>query len=288
MNYQQTVDYLFSQLPMYQRTGTAAYKADLSNSHELDRYFNYPHRSYRTIHVAGTNGKGSVSHMLASVLQHAGYKTGLHTSPHLFDFRERIKVDGQMVPRSYVIDFVEKHRAFFEKIHPSFFEMSVFMAFEYFAETHVDIAIIEVGLGGRLDSTNVITPLLSVITNIGLDHTEFLGNTLESIAGEKAGIIKKNVPVVIGESHEKTKDVFVRTAGQNKAPVYFADNEYTIDYSLLSADGKFQTLNVRHENEITYPELQTDLLGIYQKKNIVTALTAIDALKRQGIDIPAH
>jgi dihydrofolate synthase/folylpolyglutamate synthase len=198
MTYQETLKYLFGQLPMYQRTGRAAYKADLSNTLALDKYFGHPHRKFRTIHVAGTNGKGSVSHMLASVLQSAGYRTGLYTSPHLTDFRERIKIDGHMIPEADVVHFVDQHSGVLERVSPSFFEMTVIMAFDYFARKEVDVAVVEVGLGGRLDSTNIITPDLSVITNIGLDHTMFLGDTLAAIAGEKAGIIKPGVPVVSG------------------------------------------------------------------------------------------
>ncbi|MCG8698678.1 MAG: bifunctional folylpolyglutamate synthase/dihydrofolate synthase, partial [Bacteroidales bacterium] len=199
MTYQEALKYLYNALPMYQRIGAAAYKADLTNSHELDKHFNFPHRQFRSIHIAGTNGKGSVSHMLASVYQEAGYKVGLYTSPHLLDFRERVKINGEMVSEEFVATFVNENMRYFEDLKPSFFEITVFMAFCYFAKEKVDIAIIETGLGGRLDSTNVITPMISVITNIGLDHTQFLGNTLENIAKEKAGIIKKSVPVIIGE-----------------------------------------------------------------------------------------
>ena len=198
MNYQQTLDWLFAQLPMYQREGQAAYKANLDNTLKLDEHFGHPHRQFKTIHIAGTNGKGSVSHMLASILQEAGYKTGLYTSPHLKDFRERIKINGEMIPEEYVIGFVEQNQEVFTAVKPSFFEMTVAMAFKYFADAEVDIAVIEVGLGGRLDSTNIITPLVSVITNISFDHMALLGNTLPEIATEKAGIIKPGIPAIIG------------------------------------------------------------------------------------------
>ena len=206
MNYEETLAWLFSQLPMYQREGKAAYKANLDNTLKLDEYFHSPHRQFRTAHVAGTNGKGSVSHMLASILQEAGFKTGLYTSPHLKDFRERIKINGEMMSKEYVTDFVERNHEFFSQIRPSFFEMTVAMAFKYFADEGVDFAVIEVGLGGRLDSTNIITPLVSVITNISFDHMALLGDTLEKIAGEKAGIIKPGVPAVVGTRDKATRE----------------------------------------------------------------------------------
>jgi dihydrofolate synthase/folylpolyglutamate synthase len=284
MNYKETVGYLYSKLPMYQRDGKAAYKASLDNTVKLDKYFKSPHKKYMTIHVGGTNGKGSVCHMLTSVLQNAGYKTGLYTSPHLIDFRERIKVNSQLISEDYIIKFVEKHNSFFESIQPSFFEMSVFLAFEYFADMKVDIAIIEVGLGGRLDSTNIINPILSVITNIGHDHMEFLGDTLDEIAYEKAGIIKKSVPVIIGESDSQTDNIFIKTAKQKSSPLYFADKKYSTGDSLLSADD-MQVFNIEKENKTYYPNLKTDLLGIYQKKNILTALACIDFLKDNGFEI---
>ena len=212
MNYQETCHWLFAQLPMFQREGQAAYKANLDNTLRLDEHFRHPHRQFRSIHVAGTNGKGSVSHMLASILQEAGYKTGLYTSPHLKDFRERIKVNGEMISEEYVIEFVEQNRNFFATLHPSFFEMTVAMAFKYFADREVDIAVIEVGLGGRLDSTNIITPLASVITNISFDHMALLGDTLEKIATEKAGIIKPHVPVIVGTRDRNYDFVFEEKA----------------------------------------------------------------------------
>lgn len=221
MNYEKTLHYLFRKLPMYQRVGKAAYKANLDNTLAMDTYFGHPHRNFITIHIAGTNGKGSVSHILAAVFQKHGYKTGLYTSPHLFDFRERIKINGEPVGKAEVIDFVTEHKSFFEKIHPSFFEMTVAMAFKVFNKHKIDIAIIETGMGGRLDSTNIIRPLVSVITNIGYDHTQFLGPTLEAIAGEKAGIIKPEIPVVIGETQHETESLFKARAQGLNASIFF-------------------------------------------------------------------
>ena len=278
MNYQETLDWLFSQLPMYQRIGQAAYKANLDNTLELDSYFKNPHTYFKTIHVAGTNGKGSVSHMLASVLQASGYKVGLYTSPHLKDFRERIKINGQMIPEIDVIDFVTKHKKKFELVQPSFFEMSVALAFDYFRKNSIDIAVVEVGMGGRLDSTNIINPDLSVITNIGFDHTVFLGDTLYKIAGEKAGIIKAGVPVVIGETQPETEPVFRKVASEKKSRIEFADSNFEVDYSMLTFDNK-QLFNVFRNSFLTYPELTIDLMGAYQRKNIVTVLQSIEILK---------
>ena len=279
MDYKATLDYLFSQLPMFQRTGPAAYKNTLGNTLELDENYGHPHRKYRTIHVAGTNGKGSVSHMLASVLQAAGYKTGLYTSPHLKDFRERIKINGQMMPESAVVDWVSNFVTNNDlwKIQPSFFELTVAMAFDYFAHQEIDVAIMEVGLGGRLDSTNIITPDVSIITNIGLDHTNLLGDTLEKIAGEKAGIIKTGVPVVIGTTQKETAPVFNEKAQEVDTSIYFSDQEYNVAYSMLSMDGR-QQLNVQKEGKDVYPQLALDLLGQYQHKNIPAVLKAVDLL----------
>jgi len=221
MTYKETLDYLFSQLPMFQRLGKAAYKADLANTSALDEYFNHPHRNFKCIHVAGTNGKGSTSHMIAAVFIKAGYRVGLYTSPHLRDFRERIKVNGQLIPEEEVLLFVERNKAIFDRIKPSFFEMTVAMAFDYFAREKVDVAVVEVGLGGRLDSTNIISPELSIITNIGLDHTDLLGDTLEKIAIEKAGIIKPNTPVVVGEYVTETRPVFENKATENNRSIWF-------------------------------------------------------------------
>lgn len=277
MNYKETLNWLFNQLPMYQRQGKAAYKADLNNTLELDHYFNHPHNKFKSIHVAGTNGKGSVSHMIASVLQESGYKVGLYTSPHLKDFRERIKINGEMISEDFVVDFVHHHQSIFEEIKPSFFEMTVAMAFDYFAKKEIDVAVVEVGMGGRLDSTNIITPELSVITNIGLDHTAFLGDTLTEIAKEKAGIIKENVPVIIGETHHETKRTFIEKSEEKNTKIYFADQDYRVDYSMLSMDHK-QIFNIYNGNKNVYPELKLDLLGSYQAKNCITALKSIEQL----------
>ncbi|NOQ27756.1 MAG: bifunctional folylpolyglutamate synthase/dihydrofolate synthase [Bacteroidales bacterium] len=277
MNYQETLDWLFSQLPMYQRQGKAAYKADLNNTLDLDKYFDHPHRKFKSIHVAGTNGKGSTSHMLASVLQESGYKVGLYTSPHLKDFRERIRINGQMISEDFVLRFIEDHHLKFEELKPSFFEMTVSMAFDYFAKENIDIAIVEVGMGGRLDSTNIIEPDISIITNIGLDHTAFLGNSLSEIAKEKAGIIKKDTPVVIGETHSETEAVFRKFAKENKSEIYFADKYYFCDYGMLSIDNK-QIFNIKKDDKIIYQDLKLDLLGIYQKKNLLTVLRSINLL----------
>jgi dihydrofolate synthase / folylpolyglutamate synthase len=262
LDYVQTLDYLFAQLPMYQRVGPAAYKKDLSNTLALCKALGNPHKKLQCIHVAGTNGKGSTAHMLASVLQENGIKTGLYTSPHLLDFRERIRINGDCVTEIFVVDFVTKVKDAMEDLKPSFFEITVAMAFHYFAEEKVDIAVIETGLGGRLDSTNVITPLLSVITNIGLDHTDMLGDTLELIAGEKAGIIKKAIPVIIGERHNETDKVFIETAEKLKAPITFAED-------------------VIAPNKIW----QTDLLGYYQMYNVRTAMAALIELNNLGLNL---
>lgn len=284
MNYQETLNWLFNQLPMYQRQGKAAYKADLKNTLELDQYFDYPHKNFKSIHVAGTNGKGSVSHMLASVLQESGYNVGLYTSPHLKDFRERIRVNGKMVSKDFVVQFVSDHSKKFKEIKPSFFEMTVSMAFDYFAKEKIDIAVVEVGMGGRLDSTNIVTPDLSVITNIGLDHTVFLGNTLPEIAKEKAGIIKKGIPVVIGETQIETETVFTEIAQNLKSELYFADKWYYSDYEMTAADNK-QIFNIKNRNGIVYSNLKLDLNGIYQKRNLITVLRSIDVLKSKGYNI---
>ena len=284
MNYQQTLDFLFSQLPMFQRIGKAAYKANLDNTLALDKYFMYPHKSFKTIHIAGTNGKGSVSHMLAAVLQKAGYKTGLYTSPHLRDFRERIKINGEEIPEDKVVEFVEKHKEGFAPVKPSFFELTVAMAFDYFANEKVDIAVIETGLGGRLDSTNIISPELSIITNISKDHMQFLGETLELIALEKAGIIKKATPLVVGEYQQAIAHVFKNKAVEKNATIYFADNQFNIDYSMQTVDEK-QVFQVYKEKELVYPDLKLDLLGQYQKKNVITALKSIELLCDKGFKV---
>lgn len=285
MNYSETLEYLFTRLPMFQRSGAAAYKANLDNTLALDKYFDHPHRHFKSIHVAGTNGKGSVSHMLAAVLQSAGYKTGLYTSPHLLDFRERIKINGEMIPEEKVIHFIENCKSVIEELNPSFFELTVAMAFEYFSNEKVDIAIIETGLGGRLDSTNIIKPLVSVITNIGHDHMRFLGNTIPEIAGEKAGIIKPGRPIVIGQSNEETDPVFEKKADENGSCLLYADRMYKIDYSMLTP-ARTQIFNVFSGKNPVYEELITDLLGNYQKKNIITVLQTLDSIRAEGIKIP--
>ncbi len=278
MNYNETVAYLFSRLPAFHRIGKAAYKGNLDNTIELDRYFNHPHNYFRTVHVAGTNGKGSVSHMLASIFQEAGYKTGLYTSPHLRDFRERIRINGNMIPEKEVIDFVKNHNDIIDRIEPSFFELAVAMAFDFFARMKVDVAIIEVGMGGRLDSTNIISPELSVITNIGHDHMEFLGRTLEAVAGEKAGIIKEGIPVVIGETQPETRQVFESRAKEFHSLIFFADKEYRcslgeFDYSTCNRPWELKDLK-----KGTVLKGYTPLGGLSQEKNIQTVAKAYNTL----------
>ena len=263
MDYQETLTYLYEQLPMFQRVGGSAYKEGLDNTLALDAHFGHPHHKFRTIHVAGTNGKGSVSHTLAAVLQSAGYKTGLYTSPHLVDFRERIRINGEPISKDYVMDFVEHERGFFEPLCPSFFELATAMAFKYFADEQVDVAVVEVGLGGRLDCTNIIIPDLSIITNISFDHVQFLGDTLAKIASEKAGIIKKGIPPVIGETTAETKPVFIAKATEVDAPIYFAEENGREDY----------------------PGVEYELKGIYQEKNKRTLFTALPLLKEAGYHI---
>lgn len=260
MTYQDTLDWMFAQLPMYQRQGKIAFKKDLSNTIKLAEYLHHPEKNFKSVHVAGTNGKGSTSHMIASVLQEAGYKVGLYTSPHLKDFRERIRINGKPVSKQFVMGFIKKHKAFLEASQVSFFEMTVSMAFEYFSKKAVDVAVVEVGMGGRLDSTNIITPEVSVITNIGLDHVQFLGNTLELIAAEKAGIIKPNVPVVVGETQPETQPVFNAIAKANTTKVVYADQLVNKTYA-------------------------SDMVGYYQKKNIKTAFQTIEVLKQKGYKI---
>ena len=279
MNYPETLQYLFNRLPMYQRIGGAAYKADLVNTIRMCELLGNPETKFRSVHVAGTNGKGSVSNMLASVLQEAGYKTGLYTSPHFTDFRERIRINGRMIPEDKVVDFVAKWKNDLEAIDLSFFEMTVGLAFQHFAEEEVDIAVIEVGLGGRLDSTNVITPEVSVITNIGMDHMRFLGNSLPEIAAEKAGIIKPGIPVVIGETQPEVMEVFLNKAEKSNAPITYADQNLEIEEA---ADKT--VLKVIHEgNEIL--ELVFPLRGSYQKKNLGTALETLHNLNQSGFTV---
>ncbi|MDC0463582.1 bifunctional folylpolyglutamate synthase/dihydrofolate synthase [Flavobacteriaceae bacterium] len=244
MNYLETTNWLFSRLPFYQNVGKSAYKADLSQTLKLAKHLSHPENKFKSVHVGGTNGKGSTAHMLASVLQEAGYKVGLYTSPHLKDYRERIRINGVMINKKSVVDFVAKNKSFFEDNSLSFFEMSVGMAFDFFVQEQVDIAVVEVGLGGRLDSTNILSPEVSVITNIGLDHTQFLGTTLESIAGEKAGIIKSNTPIVIGETQLEIENVFIEKASKEQAPLYFADQLIKEIYP-FSLKGEYQIKNIR-------------------------------------------
>ncbi len=284
MDYQQTIDYLFSQLPVFQRIGKAAYKGDLNNTLALDEYFNHPHRSFKTIHVAGTNGKGSTSHMLASVLAKAGYKVGLYTSPHLKDFRERIRINGIVISEQEVIGFVEKHKAIFEKVKPSFFEMTVALAFDYFSSQKVDVAVIEVGLGGRLDSTNIITPELSVITNISFDHTDLLGDTLEKIASEKAGIIKSTVPVIISQTQPQIKHVFRNKAQETQSIIYFADEVYNV-FNVDNQKPNHQSFTLRRNDGCPIKDILLDLKGVYQKYNLPGVLLAIDILRDKGYQI---
>ena len=280
--YEETLGFLFNQLPMFQRIGKAAYKANLNNTLRLDEYFGFPHKSFKTLHIAGTNGKGSVAHMLASVLQEAGIKTGLYTSPHLKEFTERIRVNGEVVAKEYVVSFVEDHKQIIESLKPSFFELTVAMAFDYFRKKEVKIAVIETGLGGRLDSTNIIQPEISIITNIGHDHSEFLGSDLSDIAVEKAGIIKSGIPVVVGETQEEVKEVFLERALERGSEIYFADQNFIVDYSLGTMDGK-QKMKVLNAGQLLYEGLECDLLGTYQLKNIVTVLQSLEILSGKGI-----
>lgn len=280
MNYQEAIDFMFSSLPMYQRVGKAAYKANLDNTLALDEHFGHPHKMFKTIHVAGTNGKGSVSHSLAAILQSSGYKTGLYTSPHLVDYRERIRVNGEMISKDYVCDFINQNQEIIGSLKPSFFEMSVALAFNYFRDMKVDVAVIEVGMGGRLDSTNIITPELSVITNISFDHTQFLGNTLPLIAGEKAGIIKHNIPVVIGETHPETKPVFEAKAKEQESPITFADKEIKVEKIKVADNHKYAEYQINGTESLKF-----DLFGEYQTKNLATILEAAKQLKKQGFAI---
>ncbi len=285
MNYSETIEYLYSKLPMFTRMGSKAYKADLSNTIAFCKKIQNPQHQFRSIHVGGTNGKGSTSHMLATILQTAGYKTGLYTSPHLRDFRERIRINGEMIAEEIVIDFVKQHQLDIETIKPSFFETTVAMAFKHFAAEQVDITIIEVGLGGRLDSTNIIDPLLSIITNISFDHIDILGNTLTQIASEKAGIIKSKTPVIIGEKQNEIADVFIQKAKQTNSKIKFADQEYQ---TRQSKEFNSEYLNIEYSHHL-HPTiantLQLDLTGSYQLKNVATVLTAVDELRYQGFKI---
>lgn len=277
MNYQETLNYLYNSTPVFEHVGAVAYKEGLQNTLALDKHFNHPHTNFKTIHIAGTNGKGSCSHSLASILQEAGYKVGLYTSPHLVDFRERIRVNGQCISKERVVKFVEDERKFFEPLHPSFFELTTALAFKYFDEQKVDIAIIEVGLGGRLDCTNIISPILSIITNISFDHTQFLGDTLAKIAGEKAGIIKKGVPVIIGEANEETRPVFQSKANEVNSVIVFAEDNAIVTSSSPMADGG------RRYNLSNNSTLIGELSGDYQERNMNTILCACNILKQMNI-----
>ncbi len=282
MTYKETLDYLFAGIPVFQHSGASAYKPGLGTSKALDDYLGNPHKEYRTIHIAGTNGKGSTSHLLAAILQEAGHTVGLFTSPHLVDFRERIRVNGEMISEDYVARFVERHRPAFEPLRPSFFELTSGMAFDYFRYRHVDFAVIEAGLGGRLDSTNIITPILSVITNISLDHTQFLGNTLEAIAAEKAGIIKPGVPVVIGDVEQPgVMQVFKDKAAHEKAPLYASAEIKPMTDCRLGEDSKW------HYSTKDFGILAGELGGLVQARNAATVLTAVTVLKAEGIPISA-
>ncbi len=280
VTYQETIDFLIEQVPMFQQVGSSAYKEGLFNTLELDNKAGHPHTRYRTIHVAGTNGKGSVSHTLAAILQSAGYKVGLYTSPHLIDFRERIRVNGKPISKETVVKYIEEEQPSLQSLHPSFFEVTTAMAFSYFESQKVDVAIIEVGLGGRLDCTNIIHPDLSIITNIGLDHVKLLGNTLAKIAFEKAGIIKPGVPVVIGEDCKETRPVFEKQAKECESPIYFAQDNNLVKSFSYNQDGA-----LRYETDF-YPNLSSELKGYCQHHNANTILTSIQILKQSGYNIP--
>jgi dihydrofolate synthase/folylpolyglutamate synthase len=280
MDYQQTLEYLYSRLPMFTRVGAVAYKKDLHNTIVLCEQLGNPQNKFKSIHIGGTNGKGSTSHMLSSILQQAGYKTGLYTSPHLIDFRERIRINGEMISKEFVVAFTEETKIIVDEISPSFFEVTVAMAFSYFAENTVDIAVIEVGLGGRLDSTNIITPELSIITNISLDHTNILGNTIEAIALEKAGIIKKHVPVIVGEYTPETAEIFNRKANSLESDITYADKSLNI--SKATFDREKLNISVSNKSGVIYPDLELDLSGSYQLKNVLSVLEAVRVLRETG------
>lgn len=278
MNYKETTEYLFTRTPVFEKVGASAYKPGLYTTQALDEHFGHPHRHYKTIHVAGTNGKGSCSHTIAAILQKQGYKVGLYTSPHLVDFRERIRVNGICIPEQYVVDFVENERTFFEPLHPSFFELTTALAFKYFAEQEVDYAVIEVGLGGRLDCTNIISPILSVITNISFDHTQLLGDTLAKIASEKAGIIKKQVPVVIGSTTPETRNVFQTVAQEKEAPIIFAEDSVFGQTSVMVTDSGKHLFPTQD-----FGTIELDLKGACQTENTKTILCAMSLLLDMGV-----
>lgn len=281
MKYEETLNYMFAQLPMFQRIGAAAYKADLSNTIDICKVVGNPELEFDSIHIAGTNGKGSTSNMLSSILQERGLKVGLYTSPHLRDFRERIRVNGEMISEKAVIEFVEDYKSAFEDIKPSFFEMTYAMAVKYFADQKVDIAVMECGMGGRLDSTNTVKSIVSVITNIGFDHVQFLGDTLTKIAAEKAGIIRHEIPVVIGETHSDTENVFINKANELHSNIVFADQIYS---STIKSKSPL-TIDISHNNNVIYSNVNMPLEGVYQLKNILTVSAVVNELNKQGLDI---
>ncbi|MEI6507248.1 MAG: folylpolyglutamate synthase/dihydrofolate synthase family protein [Bacteroidota bacterium] len=283
MDYNKTLAYLFERLPMFTRIGAAALKPDLTNTIALCNILGNPEDKFKTIHIAGTNGKGSTSHMLASILQESGLKTGLYTSPHLTDFRERIRINGKMIPEQNVIEFVAKYKTDFEPINSSFFEWTVALCFDYFANEKVDVAIIETGLGGRLDSTNIITPLLSVITNIGWDHTDLLGNTLAKIAYEKAGIIKTKIPIIIGESNDETKPVFDEISSEINAPISYSEDIF--ETKNFISHNTFSVCDIYKNGEVFLEKLKLELAGNYQQKNMLTVLNSIEHLRKSGFNI---
>jgi dihydrofolate synthase/folylpolyglutamate synthase len=284
MDYPQTIEFLFTRLPLFSRIGAAAYKSDLKNIQVLSEILDHPEKKFKSIHIAGTNGKGSTSHMLAAILQKAGYKTGLYTSPHLHDFRERIRINGQMIPENKVTGFTERILESIDKIEPSFFEITVAMAFDWFAEEQIDFAVIETGLGGRLDSTNIILPEISVITNISYDHMDLLGNTLDQIAFEKAGIIKPGVPVVIGEEQPEIKEIFLQVAEEKGSPIHFASQKrFTSEWR---TEGHFLNIQLTEIHNNTKKNFKLDLSGLYQLKNIVTVAEVISILNQKGYDVP--
>ena len=284
INYKETINWLFSQLPMYQRIGKAAYKSNLQTTIDLLKQLKNPQNSFKAIHIAGTNGKGSVSHIVASMLQEAGYKIGLYTSPHLKDFRERIRIDGKLIPEEKVVSFVNDNSAILEKIKPSFFEMTVAMAYDFFANENVDFAILETGMGGRLDSTNICNPVITAITNIGFDHTQFLGNTLEKIAIEKAGIFKQEIPIIIGKKQTEIKDIFLAKANLLKAPITFVEDNVDIKF-LETTDNNNRYFDIWVENQMLIEKAKTPLLAEYQNENIATSIQIIMDLMLEGVHL---
>lgn len=285
MNYEQTIEYLYARLPVFHRIGPKAFKADLSNTLKICEHLGNPQNQFKSIHIGGTNGKGSTSHFMASILQEAGYKVGLYTSPHLKDYTERFKINGKSIDNQIVVDFVEQNKDFIEALEPSFFELSVGLAFDVFAKEKVDIAVIEVGLGGRLDSTNVITPELSIITNIGFDHMDILGDTLPKIASEKAGIIKNQIPVVVSQRHHETDDVFTSKAIETNSEITFAEDKYYVKYKSREVNGLVFDVTDRRSDKLIFENLHSELIGNYQLKNIQGVLVAVDKLNEIGFEI---